>query len=61
MKWQIERIAMACFIEGIEPAEIGLPSVQLAQCEAIIATIVSGSELDTYYRCLDLLSQKQEE
>ena len=57
----IHRIAMACYIEGIDPVSLALSAHHLAQAEACLAEMRGASDTDTYYRCLDALSQLEEE
>ena len=57
----LDRIAMACFVEGIEPSTIGLSPGHLAQVERFLVTIGSDSATDGYYRCLDALSSEPRE
>lgn len=52
----LDRIAMACFVEDIEPSTLGLSPGHLAQVERFLATIRSDSATDGYFRCLDALS-----
>ena len=52
----ISRIAMACFVEGIEPSTLALSPGHLAQVEALLAGMGAGSDTDGYCRCLEALS-----
>lgn len=57
---EIARIAMACFVEGLDPATLALAPHHLAQAESRLAEIRGDSDTDTYCRCLDLLSIEAE-
>lgn len=57
----IERIAMACFVEGIDLASLALALHHVAQGEAFIAEMHGESDTDTYYRCLEALLHDEEE
>jgi len=54
----LDRIAMACFVEGIEPSTLGLSPGHLAQIEKLLVAIEADSPTDGYYRCLDALSSE---
>ena len=56
----VQTIAMACFVEGIEPASLALSATHLAQAEACLAELRGDSDTDTYYRCLEALSREIE-
>lgn len=49
-------IAMACFVEGMEPASLALSPHHLLKVESIISDLKRESETDAYYRCLEILS-----
>ena len=52
----ILRIAMACFVEGIDPTNLALAPGNLVRAHSIMVELVNDSETDGYYRCLDALS-----
>lgn len=60
-KESIQRIAMACFVEGIEPASLALAPHHIAQAEAFLAGIRGDSDTDTYCRCLESLLHESED
>ena len=49
-------IAMACFVEGIDPSSLALPPHYELKVDSIISELKSESETDAYYRCLETLS-----
>lgn len=51
----IQRIAMACFVEGIELVSLALAPHHIAQGEAFLAGMTGDSDTDTYCRCLEAL------
>lgn len=57
---KIERVAMACFIEGIPLASLALAPHHVAQGETCIAEAQGESDTDTYYLCLEALSREEE-
>ena len=57
----IQRVAMACFVEGIELANLALAPHHMAQGEAFIAEMRGESDADTYCRCLEALQHEREE
>jgi hypothetical protein len=52
----LSRIAMACFLEGIDPATLALSPRHLASVQSRIAQLCDGSETEGYYRCIEALS-----
>lgn len=56
----IERIAMACFVEGVELASLALAPHHVAQGETFLAELRGESDTDTYYRCMDALLKERE-
>jgi hypothetical protein len=53
---ELLRIAMACFVEGIDPSTLALSPGHLAHIESFLAGFGSESDTDGYYRCLTALS-----
>lgn len=53
---QLSWLAMACFVEGIEPASLALSPHHVLKVESIISQLTSESETDAYYRCVEMLS-----
>jgi hypothetical protein len=58
---KLSHIAMACFLEGIDPATLALAPGHLAHIEALIVGIRADSDTDGYYRCLESLSSESSE
>jgi hypothetical protein len=54
----LSRIAMACFVEGIDPSSLALSPGHLAQVEALLVGIGAESGTDGYYRCLESLASE---
>ena len=54
----ISLLAMACFVEGIDPASLALPSHHALRVESILQELNSESETDAYHRCLETLSRE---
>lgn len=52
----ISRIAMACFLEGIDPAALALSPGHLVRVHALISELRNGSETEGYCRCIEALS-----
>ena len=55
---QLSWLAMACFVEGIEPASLALSPHHVLKVESIISELTSESETDAYYRCVEMLSDE---
>ena len=53
---ELSRIAMACFVEGIDPATLALAPGHLARVEKFFVEFGATSDTDGYCRCLELLS-----
>ena len=49
-------IAMACFVEEIDPASLALEPRHVLKVESIIADLKREAETDAYYECLMALS-----
>jgi hypothetical protein len=49
-------IGMACFLEGIDPAALGLPLGITRIAEAVLQDLESEPETSAYWRCLQALS-----
>ncbi|MEY4669882.1 MAG: hypothetical protein RL518_2581 [Pseudomonadota bacterium] len=58
---ELSRIAMACFVEGIDPPSLALSPGHLARVEALLADISGHSDTDRYWRCLEALSSDSSE
>lgn len=56
----IERISMACFVEGIDLASLALGPHHIAQGEAFLAEILRESDTDAYCRCMEALLGERE-
>lgn len=56
--YELSRIAMACFVEGIDPASLALSPGHLSQIEALLRGIGAESDTDGYYRCLESLASE---
>jgi len=54
----LSRIAMACFVEGIDPTTLALSPGHLAQVEALLVGVAADSDTDRYYRCLEVLAEE---
>ena len=54
----LSRIAMACFVEGIDPATLALAPGHLARVEVLREELGATSDTDGYYRCLESLSSE---
>ncbi|NDF15295.1 hypothetical protein EB061_08240 [bacterium] len=52
----LSRIAMACFLEGIDPATLALSPGHLVSVQSQIVELCNGSETEGYYRCIEFLS-----
>jgi hypothetical protein len=52
----LSRIAMACFLEGIDPSALALSPSHLVRVQSLMAEFCNGSETDGYYRCIESLS-----
>jgi len=52
----LSRIAMACFLEGIDPATLALSPGHLVSVQSQIVELCTGSETEGYYRCIEFLS-----
>lgn len=50
-------IGMACFLEGIDPADLGLPLNGVQGAQEVIKRLKSESESLAYYQCMDALSK----
>ena len=59
--YELSRIAMACFVEGLDPASLALSPGHLAHVEGLIGEIGGDSDTDGYYRCLEALSAEAAE
>jgi hypothetical protein len=59
--YALSRIAMACFVEGIDPASLALSPGHLAYVEGVIAEIGGDCGTDGYYRALESLSVEPSE
>lgn len=57
-EYELSRIAMACFVEGIDPGSLALSPGHLAQVEALLVGIGAESDTDGYYRCLESLASE---
>jgi len=57
-EYNLSRIAMACFVEGLDPTNLALSPGHLAQVEALLAGITTDSDTDGYYRCLEALVEE---
>jgi hypothetical protein len=53
-------IGMACFLEGIDPAALGLPLSVTQRVEAILQGLENEAETSAYWRCLEALSGEVE-
>jgi hypothetical protein len=53
---ELLRIAMACFVEEIDPSTLALSPGHLSHVEALIISFGANSDTDGYYRCLESLS-----
>ena len=51
----LSRIAMACFLEGIDPATLALSPGHLVSVQSRIVDLCTGSETEGYYRCIESL------
>lgn len=49
-------IAMACFVEGIDPASLALAPHHVLKIASLITDLKQEGETDAYYRCLEALS-----
>jgi len=57
----LSRIAMACFLEGIDPATLALSPGHLVSVQSQIVELCTGSETEGYYRCIEFLSSSDGE
>lgn len=55
-EYDISRIAMACFVEGIDPATLALSPGHLVSVHSRIVELCTESETEGYYRCIEFLS-----
>jgi hypothetical protein len=58
---ELSRIAMTCFVEGIDPSRLALSPGHLARVEALLVEFGAESDTDGYYRCLATLSSESPE
>ncbi len=58
---ELSRIAMACFVEGIDPSTLAIAPGHLALVEKILAGCGADSGTDDYYRCLNALSSESQQ
>jgi hypothetical protein len=57
-EYDLSRIAMACFVEGLDPTTLALSPGHLTQVEALLVGITADSDTDGYYRCLEVLAEE---
>lgn len=57
-EYELTRIAMACFVEGIDPSTLALAPGHLSRVEALFEGFGAQSDTDGYYRCLESLSSE---
>jgi hypothetical protein len=53
---ELSRIAMACFVEGIDPISLALSPGHLAHVEALVVSLGTESDTQGYCRSLEGLS-----
>lgn len=54
------RLAMACFLEGVDPAGLSLAPRHLIQVEKVFCELREEIPTVAYYRCLESLTFKEE-
>ncbi len=55
------RIAMACFVEGIDPATLSLGTRHLIQVEEVLSQLKKEIPTIAYHGCLESLASRGEE
>ena len=55
------RVAMACFVEGIDPSNLSLAPRHLIQVEEVISTLKREIPTVAYHQCLESLASLEEE
>jgi hypothetical protein len=54
------RLAMACFLEGVEPTALALAPRHLIQVEEVFRELREEIPTVAYYRCLESLTSDEE-
>ena len=57
----LRRVAMACFVEGIDPFNLSLAPRHLIQVEEMLSTLKGEIPTVAYHQCLESLSSHEEE
>lgn len=55
------RIAMACFVEGISPANLSLTARHLIEVEEALSLLTKEVPTIAYHQCLESLASHEEE